>query len=135
MNSHISVLNRSGAVAALSLLALLSVVLYAPRAQAQTTVPLCEISRSLSVGTTGEDVRCLQRYLNWSGVFVATSGAGAPGLETAYYGPRTADAVARWQNTHSAQVLAPLGIPAGTGYWGPSSFAHYVGLIKVFLGA
>jgi len=48
----------------------------APLAQAQTAtpIPLCEINRGLGTGMTGEDVECLQRYLNWTHVNVA----GAP---------------------------------------------------------
>ena len=97
-------------------------------------MPLCEIQRSLSTGAVGEDVHCLQRYLNWAGFTIASSGPGSPGNETQYFGSLTASAVARWQNAHAAVVLTPLGIISGTGYWGPSSFSHYVGLARIALG-
>lgn len=126
--------NVLGVCAALGVLVLGTVLVSPQFARAQSTIPLCEIERSLTVGMTGEDVRCLQRYLNWSGFFVASSGVGSPGNETAYFGSLTANALARWQNAYTAQVLAPVGLTVGTGYWGPSSFAHYVNLVRIALG-
>lgn len=100
-------------------------------AQAQSTIPLCEITRGLSTGATGEDVQCLQRYLNWAGFVVAAAGAGSPGNETIFFGPRTRGAVIRWQEAHAADILTPIGLTNGTGFWGPRSFAKYVSLVKV----
>ena len=99
-----------------------------------SNIPLCEITRSLKVGMTGEDVLCLQRYLNWSNHTVASSGPGSPGNETMYFGGLTANAVANWQNSNSLQVLAPLGLTSGTGFWGQASFNYYVTLVRVALG-
>lgn len=101
---------------------------------AAAAIPLCEIQRSLTIGSEGEDVRCLQRYLNFSGHTIASSGVGSPGEETSYFGTLTADAVARWQNANAAAVLTPVGLTTGSGYWGPSSFAHYVALVRTALG-
>ncbi len=42
----------------------------------------CSFTRDLEFGDTGEDVRCLQKYLNESGHTIAQSGAGSPGMET-----------------------------------------------------
>jgi len=53
----------------------------------------------------GSDVKCLQAILNANGHVVATSGAGSPGNETTYFGPRTLVAVRAWQ-------LATLGVSA-----------------------
>ena len=103
-------------------------------AATNSTIPLCEITRNLSVGTSGEDVKCLQRYLNWSGYTVSSSGAGSPGSETMYFGNLTAQAVIQWQNGHSTAVLAPVGLSSGTGYWGQSSFNYYVALVRIALG-
>ncbi len=104
-------------------------------AHAQTsTIPLCEITRGLGVGTSGEDVRCLQRYLNWAGFAVATSGTGSVGNETQYFGPMTQDAVIRWQNANAVQVLTPLGLSTGTGFWGLVSFGRYVEIVRAALG-
>jgi hypothetical protein len=104
------------------------------RAHAASNIPLCEISRSLTTGSSGADVQCLQRYLNWAGFQVSTYGAGSPGSETTYFGPRTAAAVAQWQNANRAYVLTPLGLLQGTGYWGPSSFTRYVEIVHTQLG-
>jgi len=52
---------------------------------------------------------------------VAASGPGSPGNETSYYGPLTASAVTSFQEKFSADVLAPLGLMSGTGYWGSST--------------
>ena len=103
-------------------------------AATNSTIPLCEITRSLKVGMTGEDVKCLQRYLNWSNHTVASSGPGSPGNETMYFGSLTANAVANWQNSNSLQVLTPVGLTSGTGYWGQYSFNHYVTLVQKALG-
>ena len=44
-----------------------------------STSTSCSFSRSLTVGSTGDDVKCLQQYLNSSGFQVASSGFGSPG--------------------------------------------------------
>lgn len=107
----------------------------AESAHAQTaTIPLCEIQSSLTIGSSGEDVHCLQRYLNWAGFTVAASGVGSSGNETSYFGSLTADAVARWQNANAASVLVPVGLTSGSGYWGSASFAHYVRVVQTALG-
>ncbi len=95
--------------------------------------PLCEIVRPLTLGSTGEDVRCLQRYLNYAGFSVAAAGPGSRGLESQYFGTFTRQAVMRWQNTFASQVLSPSGIVSGTGYWGPLSQGYYVRLAKIAL--
>jgi len=84
-----------------------------------------EFRNNFSVGDTGSDVKQLQRFLNAeSGVTVAVSGPGSAGNETDFYGSKTAAAVRAFQNKHSADVLAPVGLTSGTGYWGPSSRKH-----------
>jgi hypothetical protein len=55
-------------------------------------------TRNLLVGSTGSDVKCLQAILNTSSsTQVSTTGAGAPGYETTYFGPATLRAVKVWQ--------------------------------------
>lgn len=106
-------------------------------ASAQTTNPnivLCEITRNLSVGMSGEDVKCLQKYLNQAGFQIAASGPGSPGNETRYFGSLTKGAVAKWQEYYAADVLVPLGLSSGTGLWGSSSFRKYVGIVELALG-
>jgi len=54
-------------------------------------------SRNLTVGSTGADVKCFQALMNANGYQLAASGAGSPGNETSYFGPRTLASVQRLQ--------------------------------------
>jgi len=81
----------------------------------------CTFTRSLTVGSTGDDVKCLQQYLNGAGHTLASSGAGSPGNETMYFGPLTRTAVAAWQ--------AANGVAPAVGYFGPISRAKYDSLM------
>ena len=76
-------------------------------------------SRNLQVGVSGDDVLALQKALNLdSATKVADTGPGSPGNETRYFGPATAQAVVRFQEKYSADVLQPVGLTVGTGYFG-----------------
>ncbi|MEK7579212.1 MAG: peptidoglycan-binding protein [Patescibacteria group bacterium] len=81
----------------------------------------CSFTRDLGLGDTGEDIRCLQRYLNSEGFTVADSGVGSPGNETSLFREKTEDAVRRWQ---VAKLISPA-----TGNWGPLSRGLYERLI------
>jgi len=83
----------------------------------------CNFTRDLSSGDTGSDVMDLQKLLNANGFTVAVAGAGSAGMETDYYGPATAAAVAAMQEAFAAEILTPLGLTAGTGYFGASTRA------------
>lgn len=54
-------------------------------------------TRNLTVGSTGQDVKCLQVLLNTNGYTLASTGAGSPGMETSYFGPITLGAVRAFQ--------------------------------------
>jgi hypothetical protein len=77
----------------------------------------CTFTRSLTIGVKGDDVKCLQQYLNSAGHKVAESGVGSMGSETTYFGSLTQSAVAKWQ---AAQSVSPA-----VGYFGPISRAKY----------
>lgn len=82
----------------------------------------CEFKRDLFIGQKGEDVRCLQRYLNTTSASVNTTGnPGSLGFETDYYGPLLKNAVTTWQKMNE--------IPA-TGYFGAVSKVKYESLHK-----
>ena len=68
-------------------------------------------TRSLTLGSTGDDVKALQQYLNAQGYAVASSGAGSPGNESSYFGSLTQAALARFQ--------AANGVSPAVGYFGP----------------
>lgn len=86
-------------------------------------------TRDLAVGATGQDVMALQQFLNSvPGVQVAATGVGSAGMETSYFGTLTAQAVSAFQVKYSSEILAPLGLTSGTGYWGQSSRAKAVQL-------
>ncbi|GMU74065.1 MAG: hypothetical protein AMXMBFR44_2640 [Candidatus Campbellbacteria bacterium] len=82
-------------------------------------------SRDLSLGDSGQDVLELQRLLNEDErTQIAALGPGSPGNETMYFGLLTADAVRRYQEAHASEILTPLGLFAGTGFFGRSTRAH-----------
>ena len=64
------------------------------------------LSRNLTVGATGSDVKCLQASMNALGYTIATTGAGSPGNETSYFGPLTLVAVQKYQ---AAKGWTPAG--------------------------
>ena len=81
-------------------------------------------TRNHSQGNSGGEVMAIQKFLNsMADTQVSVSGAGSPGNETSFFGPATRAAVVKFQNKYAADILAPVGLSAGTGYWGPSSRA------------
>ena len=72
-------------------------------------------ARDLTSGSTGNDVKVLQVWLNANGFQVAASGPGSPGNETTMFGGLTRAAVAKFQ--------AAKGISPAAGYFGPKTRA------------
>ena len=72
------------------------------------------------MGVTGEDVLCLQKYLNGNGFVIAKTGAGATGKETGEYKTLTQAAVVAWQKANN--------IYPAQGHFGPRSRATFVSL-------
>ncbi len=67
-------------------------------------------SRNMTTGAVGSDVKCLQAILNMSPTTqVATTGAGSPGNETTYFGPRTLVAVRVFQAENGMTPAGQVG--------------------------
>ncbi len=77
----------------------------------------CSFSGNLDIGSVGEDVRCLQKYLNENGYIVSDSGPGSRGNETNLFQAKTKEAVRKWQQAMS--------IYPATGTFGPLSRSGY----------
>src|SRR3989339_2175613 len=78
-----------------------------------STADKCSFTRSLTVGSRGDDVTCLQNYLKTGGHLSVNA--------TGYFGSLTKAAAASWQ---SANGVAPA-----VGYFGPISRAKYDSLM------
>lgn len=89
-----------------------------------------QFNQNLTVGSTGQDVMNLQIALNtFNNVPIASSGPGSPGNETSYFGPITRGGVTAFQNKFASEVLAPVGLTSGTGFFGPSTRAKINALL------
>lgn len=80
----------------------------------------CTFTRDLTIGVTGDDVKCLQQYLNSKGFTVSATGAGSVGNESTYFGAKTAAAAGKWQ--------AANGVTPSVGYFGAKSRAKYAAI-------
>lgn len=77
--------------------------------------PIVALTKNLSVGATGEDVKALQVFLNTHGFMVSSSGPGSSGNETTTFGSRTRAALAAFQKSK--------GITPAVGFFGPKTQA------------
>jgi hypothetical protein len=82
------------------------------------TTGLCT-TKNLSQGMRDAEVTTLQQAL------ASNTTIYPEGLVTGYFGPLTRAAVTRFQEMYAAEVLTPLGLSSGTGYYGPSSRAKF----------
>ncbi|MBU4116104.1 peptidoglycan-binding protein [Patescibacteria group bacterium] len=82
--------------------------------QGGTPATACAFTKDLTVGSKGDDVICLQTYLQGTGHFTFTGAKG-------YFGPITKAAVSAWQTAN--------GVSPAVGYFGPISKAKYSALI------
>jgi len=82
-------------------------------------------TRNHSQGDSGGEVMEIQKFLNADASTQLASGtdAGSPGNETSFFGPVTKAAVIKFQDKYASEILAPVGLVNGTGFWGPSSRA------------
>lgn len=85
------------------------------------TYASCSFTRDLEVGDEGDDVKCLQEYLNKSGYTIASKGVGSVGRETKTFKDLTKEAVKKWQKSN--------GVTPVTGFFGSVSRRVYTKLI------
>jgi len=76
-------------------------------------------TRNLFSGTEGNDVKALQEILIREEVWERQDVEA-----TGYFGPITKEAVVRFQEKYSSDILEPLGLEKGTGFVGPSTRAY-----------
>lgn len=119
MKFDMSITLKRNIVTAFVALAVLAALLAIMPLQASAATT-CAFANDLAIGSVGEDVRCLQQYLNSSGFVVATGGVGSAGHETTQFQTKTQAAVMKWQ---TAQGISPA-----SGLFGPLSRAKYAAL-------
>lgn len=84
-----------------------------------------QFTRTLQLGSVGEDVREVQKILN-ANTQTAIEGdqEGSAGKETTYFGQKTRNAVVQYQQLYASEILTPLGLSAGTGIVGIATQQH-----------
>jgi len=79
-----------------------------PASEPVATTPSLRFRQDFSLGKNHEDIRALQKWLNANGYNLATSGPGAPGHETAYFGALTQKALTAFQSAKNLQKTGIL---------------------------
>lgn len=78
-------------------------------------------TKNLWVGIRDMDVKLLQRFLNLKGFTVSTDGPGSAGQETEFFGVKTKQALIKFQEAYKVNILTPIGLNFGTGFFGPQT--------------
>jgi hypothetical protein len=89
-----------------------------------------QFTHNLQLRAREADVRQLQAFLNTHGAIITNAGGGSPGNETDFFGALTYAALIRFQNAHAAQILAPLGLSKGTGFFGVATRQYANSLLE-----
>jgi len=111
-------MNNNSLITFLIIVFVLNAFFYS-HAQAATA---CSFTRNLYLGSKGNDVLCLQKYLNAAGFVIVSTGPGSPGKETSSYAGLTKRAVIKWQ---TAQGISPA-----SGYFGAISRTKFKELME-----
>jgi len=80
-----------------------------------------KFTQNLWQGLKNIEVRFLQVFLNSIGFKVSEIGPGSPGQETDFFGVKTKEALIRFQEANKVQILTPVGLNFGTGFFGPQT--------------
>lgn len=94
------------------------------------------LQRPLTLGSTGNDVKTLQIFLNnhipkgqTIKLFnIANTGPGSPNNETTYFGQATKQSLIKFQEYYRSEILTPSNLTKGTGYFGPATMRKVNGL-------
>src|SRR5680860_21131 len=97
------------------------VLLFAVLIPVVSSAEQCNFTRDLELETVGDDVVCLQKYLNTSGFAISSSGVGSAGHETNQFKSLTKKALIDWQLAN--------GVTPASGYFGSVSRQKYLKLI------
>ena len=90
-----------------------------------------KFQKFLKLGARGKEVKYLQIILNSDPkTALATSGPGAPGQETDYFGLLTKQAITKFQEKYAKDVLNPWGLSQGTGFVGKTTQAKLNEILK-----
>ncbi len=91
------------------------------KTNATTSEKTFRFSKTLQVGSKGDDVKKLQQFLNNQGFVVAKTGVGSKGKENTVFGASTKSAVIKFQEFYKKEILTPAGLSKGTGKFGGAS--------------